>query len=79
MTDEEQLKCKVKQQKTLIVSLLVMIAGLTVVCLYQVADSLWKSRLNNTLLQQMELHVEQMEYQFQKRIEAIESKVEAEK
>jgi len=74
MTDEEELKRKVKQQKTLIVWLLIMVVGLTVVCLYQITDSRMKSQTYKILLQRMELQVERLEYDFQKRLEAVEIK-----
>ena len=78
MTDEEQLKRQVKQQKTLIATLFILVACLSVLLMSQ-AISIRKLRVNEILLHRMESQVEQMEIDFQKTIKAIESKAEAEK
>jgi len=77
MTKEEQLKRKVKQQKTLIVSLLALLASTTLIFWLNIASS-WESRAFDRKLQQMGAQVEQLKNDFQKIEEALESKKQQE-
>ena len=77
MTEEEQLKRQVKQQKTLIVSLLALLASTTLILWLNITPS-WESRTFDRELQQMGAQVEQLKNDFQKIEEALESKKQQE-
>ena len=68
MTEEEQLKHKVKQQKSAIVSLYLLVFVLLLLLLLRV-DSCYKSRTFDRELQQMKVQIEQLENECQRLIE----------